>query len=156
MVVDTFVDEDFRVLASEAFDFILSNELKRAVRSQNFVTLVILQLKLEEAPGDGHDEHEQATRQVARLITREMRETDLVSHTARGELSVVLLDAGLGDTMQVIQRLMSRLDHFQFSRPLTFAAGAACCPTHGADADTLRRTADPHLVRKHGDRFETQ
>ena len=40
MTADPFLDEDYRVLTSEAFEFVLTNELKRAVRSQNFLTLV--------------------------------------------------------------------------------------------------------------------
>jgi hypothetical protein len=31
------------VLNSETFDFVLTNELKRAQRSQNFVTLVLME-----------------------------------------------------------------------------------------------------------------
>ena len=31
------------VLTPETFDFVLTNELKRALRSQNFVTLVLIE-----------------------------------------------------------------------------------------------------------------
>jgi hypothetical protein len=37
---------------------------------------------------------------------------------------------------------MARLDHYQFPTPLRIEVGAACCPTHGADAETLRRAAE--------------
>ena len=40
---EPFLEEDFRVLTPEAFDFVLNNELKRAVRSQNFLTLLLLE-----------------------------------------------------------------------------------------------------------------
>ena len=43
MTTDPFLEEDFRVLTPEAFEFVLTNELKRAVRSQNYVTLVLLE-----------------------------------------------------------------------------------------------------------------
>jgi len=46
------------------------------------------------------------------------------------------------NSMRVIDRLMTRLEHYQFSSPLSIEVGAACCPTHGADADTLRRVAE--------------
>jgi hypothetical protein len=42
MATDPFLEEDYRVLTPEAFEFVLTNELKRAMRSQNFVTLVIV------------------------------------------------------------------------------------------------------------------
>jgi len=154
MPMDPFLDEGLRVLTPEAFEFVLSNELKRAMRSQNFVTLVIV----EPAPksGGGADERDQAAREVARLISRDVRETDLLSPTGRGQLSVVLLDANLDNSIGVINRFMTRLDHYEFARPLTFTVGAACCPTHGADAESLRRAALSRPIRTRGDRSNAQ
>lgn len=146
MTPDHFLEEDFRVLTPEAFEFVLSNELKRAVRSQNFLTLVLVEPTIAGAPGGGNGEREQAVREVARLISREVRETDLLSHTDKGQLSVVLLDADLPNSMRVIERLMSRLEHYEFPRPLAIDVGAASCPTHGADADSLRRAAEARPV----------
>ena len=146
MTPDHFLEEDFRVLTPEAFEFVLSNELKRAVRSQNFLTLVVVEPTIAGAAGGGNGEREQAVREVARLISREVRETDLLSHTDKGQLSVVLLDADLPNSMRVIERLMSRLEHYEFPRPLAIDVGAASCPTHGADADSLRRAAEARPV----------
>ena len=153
MTLDPFLDENSRVLTPEAFDFVLSNELKRAVRSQNFLTLVHLEPTIRGAAGGGNGERDIAVREIARLISRDVRETDLLAQTAPGRLSVVLLDADLQNSMGVIERVMSRLDHYVFSRPLTIQIGAACCPTHGADVDSLRRAAEAHRVhRRPGDR----
>jgi hypothetical protein len=135
MSADPFLPEDFRVLTPEAFEFVLNNELKRAVRSQNFLTLILVDPRSE---GRGPQE---AAREVARLVSREVRETDLISASAEGRLSMVLLDADLQNSMRVIDRLMARLEHYQFPAPLALDVGAACCPTHGVDADTLRRAA---------------
>ena len=44
MAGDFFLREDLRVLTPEAFDFVLNNELKRAVRSQSFLTLLVVEL----------------------------------------------------------------------------------------------------------------
>ena len=153
MAAHPFLDEHSRVLTSEAFDFVLSNELKRAVRSQNFLTLVHVEPTVRGAAGGGNAERDTAVREVARLISRDVRETDLLAQTAPGRLSVVLLDADLQNSIGVIERLMSRLDHYVFSRPLTIQVGAACCPTHGADVDSLRRAADAQRVHpRRGDR----
>ena len=93
MATDPFLEEDFRVLTPEAFEFVLTNELKRALRSQNFLTLVLVEPAPKgTAPGE-NGERDRAVREVARLISRDVRETDLLSHTSRGQLSVVLLDA---------------------------------------------------------------
>ena len=156
MAMDPFLEEDFRVLTPEAFEFVLTNELKRAVRSQNFLTLVLMEPALKGESKDRNGTRDEAVREVARLVSRDIRETDLLSHTGRGQLSVVLLDADLENSIRVIDRLMSRLDHYEFARPLTFEVGAACCPTHGADAASLRRVAGSCPIRTHDDRSNAQ
>jgi hypothetical protein len=142
---DPFLEEDLRVLTPEAFDFVLNNELKRAVRSQNFLTLLLVEPTPQPAEPA---ERGPAVRQIARLVSREVRETDLLSQTSEGQLSVVLLDADLQSSLRVVERLMSRLDHYEFSTPMTIEVGAACCPTHGADAETLRRAAEARPIRR--------
>jgi GGDEF domain-containing protein len=156
MAMDPFLEEDFRVLTPEAFEFVLTNELKRAVRSQNFLTLVLMEPALKGESAEGNGGRDEAVREVARLVSRDVRETDLLSHTGRGQLSVVLLDADLDNSIRVIDRLMGRLDHYEFARPLTFEVGAACCPTHGADAASLRRVAASRPIRTHDDRSNAQ
>jgi diguanylate cyclase (GGDEF)-like protein len=156
MAADPFLEEDFRVLTPEAFEFVLTNELKRAVRSQNFVTLVVLEPSIAGAPGGGNGERDEAVRELARLISKDVRETDLLSHTGPGELSVVLLDADQESSLRVIERLMGRLDHYEFPRPLQIDISAASCPTHGADAESLRKAAEARPVRTRGNRFNAQ
>ena len=137
MAADPFMDEDSNVLTPEAFNFVLNNELKRAMRSQNFLTLLVIEATAL-TPGEGT----QLTRDVARLVSREVRETDLISCTEEGRVSVVLLDADLPNSMRVLDRLLSRFEHYEFTSAKSIAVGAACCPTHGADAETLRRAAE--------------
>ena len=151
MTADSFLDEDFRVLTSEAFDFVLNNELKRAVRSQNFLTLVHVEPRIQGVSNGGNGEREKAVREIARLISREVRETDLLALTGHGRLSIVLLDADMPNSIGVIERLMSRLEHYQFPQPLAIEVGAACCPTHGADVESLRRAAEARPVHPRRD-----
>jgi diguanylate cyclase (GGDEF)-like protein len=143
---DPFPGEEYRLLSSEAFDFVLNNELKRAVRSQNFLTLVHVEPTIRGQSGAGNGERDVAVREIARLISRDVRETDLLAHTGKGRLSIVLLDADMENSVRVIDRLRSRLDHYEFRQPLAIEVGAACCPTHGADADSLRRAAEAHPI----------
>jgi hypothetical protein len=120
------------VLTPETFDFVLTNELKRAARSQNFVTLVEMAPRAEERAD--------AVQEIARLVSHELRETDLLA-TTNATVSMVLLDTDLQASKRVIDRVMSRLENYQFTAPVDIEVGAACCPTHGADIDTLRRAA---------------
>ena len=145
MAADPFLDEDSRVLTPEAFDFVLNNELKRAVRSQNFLTLLLL----DPTPRAVNGERARVARELARLVSREVRETDLLSQTDEGRLSIVLLDADLQNSMRVVDRVLLRLEHYEFPTPMAISVGAACCPTHGADADSLRRAAEARPVHPH-------
>ena len=120
------------VVTPETFDFVLANELKRAARSQNFVTLVLMEPQA--------DDRADAVREVAHLVSRELRETDLLAVDGT-TVSMVLLDADLENSKGVIERVMSRLEHYQFTTPVAIEVGAACCPTHGADVDTLKQVA---------------
>lgn len=120
------------VLNTETFDFVLTNELKRALRSQNFVTLVLME------PHGGDPEG--AVGEIVRLASAELRETDMLATDAT-TVSMVLLDSDIQNSSLVIDRLMTRLDHYQFTAPIEIEIGAACCPTHGADLDTLKRVA---------------
>lgn len=145
MAGDPFLGGESRVLTPEAFDFVLNNELKRAVRSQNFLTLLVLEPTADtpDHPPSG----EEVVQQIARLVSREVRETDLLAQTGAGQLSIVLLDADLHNSMQVVDRLLSRFRHYEFPAPVAIDVGAATCPTHGADPETLRRAAHARPVR---------
>lgn len=124
------------VLNTETFDFVVMNELKRAQRSQNFVTLV----QMEPRPGAPAG----AVGEIARLVGGELRETDMLATDAT-KVSMVLLDTDLQNSNRVIERVMARLEHYQFTTPVEIDVGAACCPTHGADLDTLRRVASKRV-----------
>jgi hypothetical protein len=137
MVEDAFSENDRRVLSPEVFDFVLNNELKRAIRSQNFLTLLVVE-PIPRQPDAGR--HELA-RELAHVISRVVRETDILSPGADGRLSVVLLDADFQHSLQVVERLMARVEHYEFSTPAAVSIGVASCPTHGADLDSLRTAA---------------
>jgi GGDEF domain-containing protein len=143
VTADHTAGEDFRLLTPEAFDFVLSNELKRAVRSQNFLTLVVFDPHLEPSGVQG-------VREVARIVSREVRETDLLTASPDGRLSLVLLDADLQSSRRVIARVMSRLEHYQFTTPVDVEVGAASCPTQGSDPGTLRRAAAADAAASRG------
>ena len=140
IVVDPFYEEGGRVLTPSAFDFVLESELRRAVRSQNFITLVMLEAKREwegmmvsADPGTIHE--------VAQIIIREVRDTDVLGNSESGTLCLVLLDADYDHSAKVIDRVMTRIDSYEFLTPLRINVGAACYPTHAVDAETLRRQA---------------
>lgn len=135
------------MLTPEAFDFVFTNELKRASRSHNFVTLLLLEPSYGGTARNPDIDSSQLARQVAGVIGNELRETDLLTERQQGQLSIVLLDSDLQASMRVVDRLMARLEHCSFADPVVIQVGAACCPTHGADAHTLRRAAAARAIR---------
>jgi GGDEF domain-containing protein len=140
MTSSSFYEEGTKLLTPGAFEFVLDSELKRAVRSQNFLTLVVLEAAREWdgvlVTADDGTVHE-----VAQIIGKEVRDTDLLGHTDKGMLALVLLDADFEHSTRVIDRLVSRIENYEFATVLRIAVGAACYPTHAVDADTLKRTA---------------
>ena len=114
------------------FDFVLANELKRAARSQNFVTLVVMEPRAVNRAA--------AVRELAALVARELRETDLLAADDE-RVWMVLLDADRENSQCVMGRVMSRMQHYQFATPVGLMTGAGCCPTDGADIATLRSAA---------------
>ena len=54
---------------------------------------------VRDVPGGGRDEQDKAVHEIARLVSREVRETDLLSMTRTGRLSLVLLDADMPNAM---------------------------------------------------------
>jgi len=140
MTSSSFYEEGSKLLTPGAFEFVLDSELKRAVRSQNFLTLVVLEAA-REWEGMMVSADDGTVYEVAQIIGKEVRDTDLIGHTDRGVLALVLLDADFEHSTRVIDRLVSRIENYEFPTVLRIAVGAACYPTHAVDADSLKRQA---------------
>jgi diguanylate cyclase with GGDEF domain len=140
MTSSSFYEEGSKVLTPGAFEFVLESELKRAVRSQNFLTLVTLEAS-REWEGMVMTVDDGTLQEVAQIISKEIRDTDLIGHTDKGMLALVLLDADFEHSARVIDRLVLRIENYEFPNALRIAVGAACYPTHAVDAETLKRQA---------------
>ncbi len=140
MTSSSFYEEGSKLLTPGAFEFVLDSELKRAVRSQNYLTLVVVETRREwegvMVTADDGTVHE-----VASLIAREVRDTDLIGHTGIGTIALVLLDADYEHSARVIDRLVARIENYEFPTALRIAVGAACYPTHAVDAESLKQQA---------------
>jgi GGDEF domain-containing protein len=136
----SFYEEGSRLLTPGAFEFVLESELKRAVRSQNFLTLVVLEAN-REWEGITVTADFGTLLEVAQLVGREVRDTDVLGRTDRGTLALVLLDADYDNSTHVVERVISRIENYEFSAPIRIAVGAACYPTHAVDAESLTRQA---------------
>ena len=145
MTSRTFYEEGSKLLTPAAFEFVLDGELKRAVRSQNFLTLVVVEAS-REWEGMMVTADDGTVLEVAQIIGKEVRDTDLMGHTEKGTLSLVLIDADFEHSTRVIDRLVSRIENYEFPTALRIAVGAACYPTHAVDAESLKREALAHPI----------
>jgi hypothetical protein len=136
----SFYEEGSKLLTPGAFEFVLDAELKRAVRSQNFLTLVVVETS-REWEGMMVTADDGTVQEVGQIISKEVRDTDLLGHTEKGTLALVLLDADFEHSTRVIDRLVSRIENYEFPTTLRIAVGAACYPTHAVDAESLKRQA---------------
>jgi GGDEF domain-containing protein len=140
MTDTSFYEHGSKLLTTGAFEFVLDGALKRAVRSQSYLTLVMIEANREwegvsVAADDG------TVQDVARMIGKEIRDTDVIGLTKDGMLALVLLDADFDHSAKVIDRLVSRMEHHGFPHQLRIALGAACYPTDAVDASSLKRRA---------------
>jgi PleD family two-component response regulator len=140
MASSSFYEENSKLLTPNAFEFVLDSELKRAVRSQNFLTLVTVETS-REWEGMMVTADDGTVQEVAQIIGREVRDTDVLGHTGKGTLALVLLDTDFEHSSRVIDRVVSRIENYEFQNALRIAVGAACYPTHAVDAESLKRQA---------------
>src|SRR3954467_5607804 len=141
----SFYEENSKLLPPGAFEFVLDSELKRAVRAQNYLTLVTVEANREWA-GIRVADDDGTLEQGAQIIGKEVRDTDLIGHTDKGTLALVLLDADFEHSTRVIDRLVSRIENYEFANAMRIAVGAACYPTHAVDAESLKRQAMSHPI----------
>jgi hypothetical protein len=135
-----FFERDSKVLTPDAFEFVLDSELKRADRYQNYLTLVTLEA-CREWEGMSVTADDGTLEELAGVIRREVRGTDMVGHADNGTLGLMLLDADFDQSARVIDRLVSRIQAYKFPTALRIAIGAASYPTHAIVADSLKRQA---------------
>ena len=129
-----------RVLARDSFAFELDVELRRAVRTRNYLTLVVVEAGQEtEGPQAAVDDTVMQT--IVETFADAVRDTDLMGYLEHAALGLVLLDADFERSTQVIDRLMSRLDTSKLDSTVRIAVGAACYPSDGVDAGSLAREA---------------
>ena len=140
MASNSFYEDGSKLLTPGAFEFVLETELKRAVRSQNFLTLVIIETA-REWEGMSVTADDGTVQEIAQLVGKEVRDTDLLGRTEKGTVSLVLLDTDFDRSAQVIDRLVARIENYEFPNPLRIAFGAACYPTHAVDAASLKQQA---------------
>lgn len=118
------------------------------------VTLVYADLDRFKALNDGlgHAAGDAALRHFAGVLSKQIRDRDLVARIGGEEFAVWLPGTPLSEGMEVAERIRRAVEteawHWNGSRyPLTVSCGVAAFPESVGDVNNLRSTADAALYR---------
>jgi GGDEF domain-containing protein len=137
---NAFYEGGSTLLMPEAFTFVVDTELKQAIRSQNYVTLILVAAS-RDRQGTSVAADQETLHEITHAFGKEIRDTDFLGHIEHGTLGVVLWDVDHDHSKKVINRLVSRIENYDFGTALAIAVGSATCPTHAVDLDSLKREA---------------
>ena len=127
------------LLNKEIFHSLLELEVKRSLRYQNFLSLLLMEATPNPSKGDG-DEQTSFTDRMVSLVSTQIRDTDLIGTARENTITVVLLHSDRHSAARVANRLnslvLSYLGPEESSQDyLNF--GMACVPTHATDSGSL-------------------
>ena len=130
-----------RVLKKDLFLYFFDLEVKRARRYQNFLCLLLLNLK--QLPKTDNGRYFQTCQKtLGNLLSREVRETDMLGSFGKNKLAVLLpyADASAGDHAK--SRLESTLKYYDFkSKGYEVTIDKICYPMNGTDTMELIKKA---------------
>ncbi len=132
----------------------LGKWIQHAVRYQRPLSLLFIDVDQFKYVNDtlGHAAGDTFLSEIATLIARDMRETDLVGRLGGDEFGVLLPETNAEGANLVAQRLLHHLHQADFvieRRKLHGSAsiGVVTCPDHGQDVETLLTRADLAMYR---------
>jgi len=139
-----------------SFKSLLEWECQRAVRYQESFALAVVAIdptSKEGEPREGDIELEI----VKENVKKEIRKTDLQDQDGE-TLNILLLHVDRPETLQIAERVRSRIQHYSFPGKTpnarvnrTVSIGAACYPLHSVDSTDLRKRALEALHRAQAD-----
>jgi hypothetical protein len=130
--------------SKEIFGALLEIELKRSLRYQNYLALLLLEARIPNHAGCEPDNGNSWSKLVA-LVSSVIRETDLVGAPERNLLTIVLLNSDNRVAALVAERLNGWVAQC-YGRGNYFSIGGACFPTHATDLKGLYQSASCMLA----------
>jgi Diguanylate cyclase, GGDEF domain len=149
----------YTLFTKEVFSSLLELEVRRSLRYQNFLSLLLM----EATPNSSRDSRKDKTSftdRIVSLISTQIRDTDLIGTAGENTISIVLLHSDKQSAVKVANRLnllaLSYMGPEESSQShLNF--GMACVPTHATDSGSLLGVAFETLEKsKAHSRFRVQ
>lgn len=130
--------------SKEIFGALLEIELKRSLRYQNYLALLLIEAQIPSNASREPDNGNSWTKMVA-LVSSVIRETDLVGAQERNLLTIVLLNSDNRVAVLVAERLSSWVSQC-YGTGSRLSIGGACFPTHATDLKGLYQSASGMLA----------
>lgn len=131
-------DSETMVFGKEPFMFFLDMEISKAIRYQNYLSLLLVRVE----PGKHQARHiREQIKKLASILTTEVRRTDIIGRLDRDKLSVILLNADRSACRIVKDRVAATLQDYRLPSSLALA----CFPSDSTDANNLLKRALAHL-----------
>jgi len=134
----------------------LKNEVNRCRRFRQIFSFVMIDVDNLKEFNDrlGHLSGSEALRSIAKIMTRESREIDLVSKYGGDEFAIILLRTGLEGARVLTGRILNAVEQHAFDGKqkglLTCSAGISCFPHDGESPRDIIASADRALYQAKG------
>ena len=136
------------------FDLRLESELSRAVRFSEPFAVVFVELDQMKAVNDrhGHQAGDTVLIELARRLTENVREVDLVARWGGDEFTLLLPKTGLAGALLLAEKIRAAVGTVPFrletgSLDLSISVGVAAYPEHGSSSKELVASADAAMYR---------
>lgn len=142
------------------FEKALEREIKRAGRYSEPLSLLILDVDDFKHYNDrnGHLAGNQVLQQLAKILTKDVREIDLVARYGGEEFAVILPSTSKQGALLTAERIRRAIERHKFPygrnqprRAVTVSGGLATYPVDGKSAKELVSKADTSLYRAKSD-----
>jgi diguanylate cyclase (GGDEF)-like protein len=134
----------------------LAQYVERSLRSRHPVAMLMIDVDHFKKFNDlqGHPAGDEALRTVARVISVDRRQVDVVARYGGEEFAILLHDVGKAAALEVAEKIRTRVHGIDIAgverQPLgklTVSIGVAVCPDDATSAEALLEVADVALYR---------
>jgi diguanylate cyclase (GGDEF)-like protein len=142
------------------FHELLDQEIERAQRFNNHIGLVMVDIDNFKSVNDthGHPQGDLVLKEIARVLTEQVRDIDFPARYGGEEMSVILPQTDIAGAAMLAERMREAIEQLEVRRldgqgvlKLTASFGVAAVPGSATDKRHLIAVADEALYRaKHG------
>ncbi len=139
-----FLDRETGVFKRNLFNFWLEWEIKRGLRYQNFISLIVLE-------PDNLIRNIKTLKDLVKLIKKNVRDTDIIGRLNEQKFGIILLMSDSEGAFFMASRLLEHVNNYVFEKEphkrLPLSIGGSCFPTNGIEKDVLIKKAEAMLLK---------